>query len=121
MAKAVRVWEIDTTLIESFLDSLTGSDHAQVEAVLEMLETHGPQLGRPLADTVKGSEHSNMKELRPTSRDDCALRILFAFDPKRHAILLVAGDKSDDWKGWYRVNIPIANALYDEHVESLGK
>lgn len=121
MAKALRVWEIDTTLIESFLDSLTGSDLAQVEAVLDMLESHGPQLGRPLADTISGSKHSNMKELRPTSRDDCAIRILFAFDPQRQAILLVAGDKSDDWKGWYRVNIPIADALYDEHVASLKK
>jgi len=56
-------------------------------------------------------------ELRPSR----SVRILFAFDPRRMAILLLGGDKSRQWERWYRVNIPIADALYDEHLEALKK
>jgi hypothetical protein len=49
------------------------------------------------------------------------LRALFAFDPERHAIVLVGGDKRDDWTGWYERNIPVADDLYDAHLRELGK
>ncbi|MCO5310254.1 MAG: type II toxin-antitoxin system RelE/ParE family toxin [Austwickia sp.] len=65
-----------------------------------MLQERGPALGRPLVDTVTASRHRNMKELRPGSSGRSELRILFAFDPKRQAILLVAGDKAGDWQRW---------------------
>lgn len=58
-----------------------------------------------------------MKELRPGSAGRSEVRILFAFDPSRAAILLVAGDKSGDWQGWYRKAIPVADRRYNEHVE----
>jgi hypothetical protein len=61
---------------------------------LELLAERGPQFGRPLVDTVIRSRHKNMKELRPVSSGRSELRILFAFDPERRAILLVAGDKA---------------------------
>ncbi|RLP71902.1 hypothetical protein D9V32_15760 [Mycetocola tolaasinivorans] len=67
---------------------------------IELLEEHGPQLGRPLEDTVVSSRHRNMKELRPGSSGRSELRILFAFDPRRQAILLIAGDKAGDWVRW---------------------
>ena len=88
-------------------------------AAVELLGEHGPQLGRPLVDTVVGSRHKNMKELRPGSSGRSELRILFAFDPKRKAILLVAGDKAGNWNKWYRTNIPIADDRFDDHLKSL--
>jgi hypothetical protein len=73
-----------------------------------------------LVDTIKGSRHSNMKELRPGSTGRSEIRLLFAFDPTRQAILLVGGDKSNNWKGWYDTNIPLADNRYDEHLTQLG-
>jgi len=90
-----------------------------VIAAVELLGEHGPQLGRPLVDTVVGSRHKNMKELRPGSSGRSELRILFAFDPKRKAILLVAGDKAGNWNKWYRTNIPIADDRFDDHLKNL--
>lgn len=78
-------------------------------------------MGRPLADSVAASRHSNMKELRPGSTGRTEVRALFAFDKKRQAILLVGGDKSGDWRGWYDRNIPIADDRFDEHQAKLAK
>jgi hypothetical protein len=86
-------WSIDVELIEEWLAVLDQSSYEQVVAALELLAEHGPQLGRPLVDSVAGSQHNNMKELRPGSSGHSELRALFAFDPERQAILLVAGDK----------------------------
>jgi hypothetical protein len=60
-----------------------------------------------------------MKELRPPSTGATEIRILFAFDPMREAILLVAGDKSGNWDGWYRKAIPAADERYAEHLRAL--
>lgn len=100
---------------------LDESSRAQVVAALEILQEHGPALGRPLVDNISGSRHRNMKELRPGSSGKSEIRILFAFDPIRKAILLVAGDKSGQWQRWYRKNIPIADELYDRHLEQLRR
>jgi hypothetical protein len=62
-----------------------------------------------------------MKELRPGSTGRTEIRVLFAFDLVREAILLVGGDKSDDWTGWYETNIPIADDRFDEHQAQLAK
>jgi hypothetical protein len=90
-----------------------------VIAAVELLGEHGPQLGRPLVDAVVGSRHKNMKELRPGSSGRSELRILFTFDPRRKAILLVAGDKAGNWNKWYRTNIPIADDRFDDHLKKL--
>ncbi len=103
------MWEVDLELVESWLDNLDQNSYEQVIAALELLSERGPLLGRPLVDTVKTSRHKNMKELRPGSKGRSELRILFAFNFERTAILLVAGDKSRSWKNWYEKNIPIAN------------
>lgn len=101
--------------------SLDQRSYEQVVAAVELLEERGPQLGRPIVDTVKASRHKNMKELRPGSSGRTELRVLFAFDPQRQAILLVAGDKSGDWKRWYAKSIPVADDLFDEHNAQLKK
>ena len=105
---------------ESWADTLEPSDQEALLAAIRILRDEGPNLGRPLVDTVEGSRHRNMKELRPGSTGRTEVRVLFAFDKKRKAMLLVGGDKSDDWKGWYRVNIPIADQRFAEHQEAIN-
>jgi hypothetical protein len=72
------------------------------------LAEQGPALSRPAVDGIKGSRHSNMKELRHGK-----LRVLFAFDPKQQAVLLIGGSKQDRWTEWYEENVPIADDLYE--------
>jgi hypothetical protein len=100
----------------------TALDQADAEALLaaiRVLRDAGPSLGRPLVDTVVASRHPNMKELRPGSTGRTEIRVLFAFDRRRKAILLVGGDKSEDWNGWYKRNLPIADDRFDEHQAAL--
>ncbi|MDR1185845.1 MAG: type II toxin-antitoxin system RelE/ParE family toxin [Bifidobacteriaceae bacterium] len=114
------MWRVDLTLIEDWMDGLDQGSRELVVAALEVLAEQGPTLGRPLVDKVKKSRVHNMKELRPGSTGRTEFRALFAFDPKRHAILLVAGDKSANWQRWYRVNLPKAEARYATHLERLA-
>lgn len=102
-----------------WLHELDEESHNLVVAALELLAEQGPALGRPLADKVVNSRHHHMKELRPGSVGRTELRILFAFDPKRTAVLLVAGNKQGKWNQWYSDNLPIADDLYDEHLKLL--
>lgn len=113
---AKRPWAVEFhTACEEWADGLGQSDAEALLAAVRVLRDEGPNLGRPLVDRIEGSRHANMKELRPGSTGRTEVRVLFAFDRKRRAILLVGGDKSKDWKGWYRVNIPIADERFDEH------
>ncbi|MCG8917469.1 type II toxin-antitoxin system RelE/ParE family toxin [Actinokineospora sp. PR83] len=91
-----------------------------VEKAITMLEERGPTLGRPLVDHVRRSAYHNMKELRPASAGCSEVRILFAFDPRRQAVLLVAGDKAGRWNDWYTKNIPLADQRYTEHLTTSG-
>ena len=85
----------------------------------QLLEREGPQLGRPYADTLVGSKHANMKELRCTAHDG-VWRIAFAFDPERRAVLLVAGDKSGvNEKRFYRRLIAKADERFDRHLKAM--
>lgn len=97
-------------------DVLTAHDRRATLEALAALEIAGPVLGRPLADRVKGSKFANMKELRPLGTH---VRLLFAFDPGRRAVVLVAGDKAGQWERWYRVSLPLADARLAEHLRSL--
>ncbi len=114
-------WMVDVELIEEWLNASDDNTYDQVMAALRVLASVGPALGRPLVDTIIGSRHNNMKELRPGSSGRSEVRILFAFDPTRRAILLLAGDKQGRWEKWYRKNIPVADDRYDEHLEGLRK
>lgn len=115
------MWEIDSDLVEEWLLALDDVSYEQVVAALKILESDGPGLGRPLVDTIKASRHKNMKELRPGSSGRSEVRILFIFDPKRRAILLIAGDKQGQWQKWYRKNIPVGDDRYDEHLRRLNE
>lgn len=106
---------------ESWADQLPQADQEALLAAIRVLRDVGPRLGRPLVDTVAGSRHANMKELRPGSTGRTEIRVLFAFDLERHAILLVGGDKSGDWRGWYVENIPIADDRLDRHQAAIEK
>jgi hypothetical protein len=99
--------------------SLTEDEQADLSASVELLELHGPQLGRPHVDTINGSRHSNLKELR-TQSGGKPLRTFFAFDPRRTAILLIGGDKTGD-KRFYDRMIPIADDLYDAYLREIQK
>jgi hypothetical protein len=88
-------------------------------ALADSLEKFGPQLGRPKVDTLKGSKYSNMKELRFEAADG-VWRVAFAFDPRRNAILLVAGDKSGvGQRRFYKQLIKKADARFESHLDQL--
>jgi hypothetical protein len=113
------MWEIEVTdQFTAWYDALSDDDAQTINEAVAVLERGGPTLGRPLVDTITASRHANMKELRPLAT---SIRILFAFDPRRMAILLLGGDKQGEWERWYRVNIPRADNLYDEHLATLRK
>lgn len=93
----------------------------EIAAMANHLRLRGPLLGRPQADTLKGSTYSNMKELRFSAADG-EWRVAFAFDPKRRAILLVAGDKSGgSTSRFYDELIRKADTRFDAHLERLRK
>lgn len=114
-------WIVEVDLVDAWLLSLDENSYEQVIAALELLAERGPSLGRPVVDSVVGSRHKNMKELRPGSSGRSELRVLFAFDPDRRAIMLVAGDKAGNWQKWYRTNIPLADDLFAEHLSRSRK
>ncbi len=118
----VRKWEVDLTLIEAWIDTLDDDEYDNVIAALEQLEEYGPVTRRPFVDTLEGSEHPNMKELRPrATKGGAHIRVLFAFDIQSRAIMLVAGDKAGNWTKWYATNIPTADRLFTEHQQKLIK
>ena len=87
----------------------------------KLLATFGPDLGRPTVDTLKGSRHSNMKELRFSWNGQVWL-VAFAFDPQRQAIVLVGGDKGGaDQRRFYKRLLAVADARYDDHVATLSQ
>ncbi len=101
--------------------NLPEAARTEMLAMTRLLQRFGPQLGRPRADTLKGSRHANMKELRFSAADG-EWRAAFAFDTKRKAILLVAGDKSGvGEKRFYRDLIRKADERFDRHLAKLRK
>ena len=90
-----------------------------VAEAIDVLAEHGPALGRRLVDRLKGSMFHHMKELRPGSSGSSEVRMIFAFDPLREAVFLVAGDKSGQWQAWYRSAIPLADERFAEHLAAL--
>jgi hypothetical protein len=102
-------------------DTLDKHVRSEVLALALILQKFGPQLGRPRVDTLKDSRHANMKELR-FSAVGGEWRLAFAFDPRRRAILLVAGDKSGgSQKRFYRELIRKADARFDAHLARLKR
>src|SRR2546423_7695637 len=112
-------WEVEyTAQFGEWWDDLSEAEQASVTAAVNVLERRGPALGRPLVDTIKQARHDNMKELIPPASN---LRVLFAFDPRRTAILLIGGDKSGGWDAWDDRAGPGAGDLFDEHLPELAR
>ena len=104
---------------EPEFDALPEEVQTEILALSLVLEQFGPQLGRPRVDTLSGSRHANMKELRFSAADG-EWRVAFAFDPRRKAILLVAGDKSGgSQKRFYRGLLRKADERFDAHLARL--
>ena len=116
------VWVVEISdEFESEFDALHVGVRTEILALARLLQQFGPQLGRPRVDTLNDSRHANMKELR-FSATDGEWRVAFAFDPRRKAILLVAGDKSGGGeKRFYRELIRRADDRFDAHLARLKK
>ena len=113
-------WDIEyTDEFEEWWDTLSANEQESITVSVGLLERLGPNLPRPHSDTVKGSKFTNMKELR-TQHAGQPYRTLYAFDPKRTAILLIGGNKSGD-KNWYKTYIPIADRLFTQHLKEFTK
>jgi hypothetical protein len=98
---------------------LTEAQRINLDAHVRMLEQRGPNLPFPYSSGINGSRHARMRELRVQSGGK-PLRVFYAFDPRRSAILLIGGDKTGD-KRFYERMIPVADDLYDEHLAELEK
>jgi len=111
-------WEVECTAqFEAWWDSLSANEQEEINAKVDLLEERGPTLSRPHADVVVTSRHANMKELRGKV-DERQLRVLFAFDPRRVALLLIGGDKTGNPR-WYEEFVPIADDLFDRHLQEV--
>jgi hypothetical protein len=109
------VWDVEfTDQFAAWWETLSSDEQQSIDAAVRVLEHRGPGLGRPLVDSLEGSRHPNMKELRAGT-----IRVLFAFDPRRSAILLIGGDKRDRWQEFYPEMIALADQLFDEHLKDL--
>ena len=99
--------------------SLSDAEQVDVAATITLLEARDVRLGFPHSSGINGSRHSHMRELRIQSSGK-PIRIFYAFDPLRAAILLIGGDKTGDDR-FYEVFIPVADDLYDQHIAILQK
>jgi hypothetical protein len=90
-----------------------------VNAVVILLQRFGPALRFPYSSSIASSRHSHMRELR-VQHAGRPYRILYAFDPRRMAILLIGGEKTGDDR-WYETSVPLADRLYDEHLAQLRR
>lgn len=111
-------WDVEyTDEFGQWWQGLTEAEQEALAASVRLLEYRGPALGHPHSSGINGSRHGHMRELR-TQQAGRPFRTLYAFDPRRMAILLIGGDKTGDDR-WYEANVPIADKLYDEHLEQL--
>ncbi len=113
-------WEVEfTDEFEAWWNSLAADEQESVDTSVRLLEALGPGLKFPHSSGINGSRHGHMRELR-TQHAGRPLRTLYAFDPRRAAILLIGGDKTGADR-WYEHFVPVADRLYDEHLDQLRK
>jgi hypothetical protein len=112
-------WDVEyTNQFEEFWDGLTLEQQTALRARVTLVREQGPELRRPYVGEILTSRHSpRMKEL--ICNEEGALRVLFIFDPRRTAILLLGGDKSGLWDHWYETAVPEADNLYDVYLQEL--
>ena len=113
-------WEVEfTDEFEQWWHTLSEFEQGKVDARVRLLMERGPNLGFPFSSQVKTSRFPEMRELRAQAGGD-PLRALYAFDPRRTAILLVAGDKTGNDR-WYETNVPITDRLFKRHLGTIEK
>ena len=113
-------WDVEGT--DEFADwfiNLSDDEQVGVGRVVELLAEHGPALPFPYSSAIATSRHRHMRELR-IQHEGRPYRVLYAFDPRRTAILLLGGDKTGDDR-WYEKQVPKADGLYDEYVNALKR
>ncbi len=111
-------WEVEyTDEFGTWWGGLTEAQQDRLAATVRLLAGHGPALGFPYSSGIKGSKHEHMRELRVQSAGN-PLRVFYAFDPRRTAILLIGGDKTGKDR-FYEEYVPRADALYDAYLEEL--
>ena len=114
------MWEVEyTDEFGAWWGELTSGEQEVVRVIVDQLVERGPHLEFPLSSSVRGSRFGVMRELRAQYRGR-PYRVLYAFDPRRTAILLLGGDKTGDDR-WYSVNVPLADDLFGEHLLSLKR
>jgi hypothetical protein len=113
-------WDVEyTDEFEAWWNDLSEEEQESINASVRLLEERGPQLRFPHSSGINGSKHEHMRELR-TQHEGRPYRTLYAFNPVRTAILLLGGDKTGN-DDWYDKHVPIADRLYDEHLDELRK
>ena len=111
-------WEVEVTdEFKVWWNGLTDAECISVERAVLLLEQRGPNLPFPYSSGVNGSRHSAMRELR-VRHQGRPYRVLYIFDPRRVALLLVGGDKTGDDR-WYEKNMPLADQIYDKFVAEI--
>ena len=113
-------WDVEyTDEFEGWWDILDGNEQESVASYVRLLEERGTQLPFPYSSGIETSRHTHMRELRVQHKGS-PYRILYAFDPRRTAILLIGGDKTGNDR-WYEEFVPLADRLYDEHLQLLSE
>jgi hypothetical protein len=113
-------WQVEyTDEFEAWWGQLTEDEQVDVNAKVILLQRFGPALRRPHSGVISGSKHSQMKELI-VQHAGRPYRVLYAFDPRRCAVLLIGGDKTGDGR-WYETFIPLADRIFDKHLAALEK
>jgi hypothetical protein len=111
-------WEVEyTDEFGAWWNDLDEGEQDSIDVVVDLLEAKGPGLRFPFSSGVNGSRHAHMRELRVQHKGE-PYRILYAFDPRRTAILLLGGNKTGDDR-WYERWVPRADQLYDEHLKEI--
>jgi hypothetical protein len=113
-------WQVEVTdEFKTWWNGLSGAEQISVATGIELLVENGPNLSFPHSSKVNGSRHSAMRELR-VQHQGRPCRVLYIFDPRRVAILLLGGDKTGDDR-WYEKNVPQADRVYDECLQEIQK
>jgi hypothetical protein len=113
-------WDIEyTDEFGEWWECLTAAEQEDIRASVTLLRRWGPSLRYPHTSSIHGSKHSRMRELR-IQHAGRPYRVLYVFDPRRVAILLIGGEKTGDDR-WYGHYVPLADRLYDEHLSQLRR
>ncbi len=111
-------WEVEfSDEFGQWWNTLSAAEQKSVDFTVTLLQEVGPTLKMPHSSGVEMSRHTHMRELR-VQHEGRPYRVLYAFDPRRTAILLIGGDKTGNDR-WYEEYVPRADAIYDKHLQEL--